>query len=152
MLQRSGSASVSSREVEQSFCIIAELQKCGINVSDIKKLQDAGFQTVGSVLQSSTRELLTIKGLSEARIEKIKDAAKKLDIRGAIFKTGLEVKAKREDVIHISTGAESLNRILGGGIETGSITEFFGEFRTGFCYFTDNFVSIYDEFICFTGR
>ena len=31
----------------------------------------------------------------------------------------------------ISTGSKSLDTLLGGGIETGSITELFGEFRTG---------------------
>lgn len=29
------------------------------------------------------------------------------------------------------TGAKQLDALLGGGIETGSITEFFGEFRSG---------------------
>ena len=31
----------------------------------------------------------------------------------------------------ISTGSQELDKLLGGGIETGSITEIFGEFRTG---------------------
>lgn len=34
-------------------------------------------------------------------------------------------------MIHLSTGSQSLDQLLGGGIETGSITELFGEFRTG---------------------
>jgi len=37
----------------------------------------------------------------------------------------------RRHIIKITTGAEALDRILGGGIETSSITELFGEFRTG---------------------
>jgi DNA-directed RNA polymerase alpha subunit len=65
---------------------------------------DAGFMTIGSVLQSSSRELVTIKGLTEAKIEKIKEAAKKLDCRGAAFKTGLEVKERRKLVTKITTG------------------------------------------------
>ena len=36
-----------------------------------------------------------------------------------------------KDVIFISTGSKDLDALLGGGIETGSITEVFGEFRTG---------------------
>ena len=31
----------------------------------------------------------------------------------------------------ITTGSKELDKLLGGGIETGSITEIFGEFRTG---------------------
>lgn len=34
-------------------------------------------------------------------------------------------------MIKITTGAASLDAVLGGGLETGSITEVFGEFRTG---------------------
>ncbi len=87
--------------------------------------------TIGSVLQCASRDLLTIKGLTEARVEKIRDAAKRLDCRGATFKTGTEVKERRKSIFHITTGSSALDKILGGGIETSSITELFGEFRTG---------------------
>lgn len=87
--------------------------------------------TIGSVLQCSTRDLIAIKGLTEARVEKIREAAKKLDCRGGTFKTGAEVREKRKNIIHITTGSTALDKILGGGIETSSITELFGEFRTG---------------------
>ena len=100
-------------------------------MSDIKKLQDAGIVTVGGVLQQSTRDLISIKGMTEARIEKIKEAAKKLDCRGGAFKTGTEIREKRKNVLKITTGSAALDKILGGGIETASITELFGEFRTG---------------------
>jgi RecA/RadA recombinase len=75
--------------------------------------------------------LVAIKGLSDAKVDKIKEAAKKLDCRGSTFKTGLEVKERRKSVIHLTTGSTALDKILGGGIETASITELFGEFRTG---------------------
>lgn len=106
-------------------------QGAGINMSEIKKLQEAGYVTIGSVLQCASRDLVAIKGFSEARVEKIREAAKKLDGRGGTFKTGNEVKERRKQVIRITTGATALDAILGGGIETGSITELFGEFRTG---------------------
>ena len=38
---------------------------------------------------------------------------------------------KRKKVIRITTGSSVLDALLGGGIETMSITEVFGEFRTG---------------------
>lgn len=95
-------------------------------VSDIKKLQEAGLTTIGSVLQSSNRDLVAIKGLTEAKIEKIREAARKLDCRGGMFKTGLEMKEKRRNIIKITTGSGALDNILGGGIETASITEAFG--------------------------
>lgn len=127
--QRAKSQSQEGEEVH--FRKIDDLQSVGINVSDIKKLEEAGFSTIGSVLQSCSRTLIAVKGLSEAKVEKIREAAKKLDVRGAAFKTGLEVKDKRKQVLRITTGSKNLDKILGGGIETASITEVFGEFRTG---------------------
>ena len=41
------------------------------------------------------------------------------------------MKEQRQQVIHMTTGSTALDAILGGGIETRSITELFGEFRTG---------------------
>jgi meiotic recombination protein DMC1 len=89
------------------------LQSLGINVSDIKKLQEAGLATIGSVLQTCTRDLIAIKGLSEAKVEKIREAAKKLDCRGAVFKTGLEMKEKRQTIIKVTSGSKALDAILG---------------------------------------
>lgn len=47
------------------------------------------------------------------------------------FTTATEIFQQRKDVIQITTGSKELNKLLDGGIETGSITELFGEFRTG---------------------
>ena len=47
------------------------------------------------------------------------------------FTTATEFHQKRSEIIQISTGSKELDKLLGGGIETGSITEMFGEFRTG---------------------
>jgi DNA repair protein RAD51 len=47
------------------------------------------------------------------------------------FTTASECFQKRQDMIYLTTGSEELNKLLGGGIETGCITEIFGEFRTG---------------------
>jgi DNA repair protein RAD51 len=47
------------------------------------------------------------------------------------FTTATEFHQKRSEIIQLTTGSKELDRLLGGGIETGSITEVFGEFRTG---------------------
>lgn len=47
------------------------------------------------------------------------------------FTTAMEIQTRRNEMIYITTGSKELDKILGGGIETGSITELFGEFRTG---------------------
>lgn len=47
------------------------------------------------------------------------------------MKTGLELLRERERIGKISTGSRSLDGILGGGVETGSLTEFSGEYGCG---------------------
>jgi DNA repair protein RAD51 len=47
------------------------------------------------------------------------------------FELASAIHLNRAEIIMLKTGSEALDRLLGGGIETGSITEIFGEFRTG---------------------
>ena len=47
------------------------------------------------------------------------------------FTSAYDVHQKRNDVIQLTTGSKELDQLLDGGVETGSITELFGEFRTG---------------------
>lgn len=47
------------------------------------------------------------------------------------FTTASEHLTQRADIITLSTGCKDLDTLLNGGIETGSITELYGEFRTG---------------------
>lgn len=47
------------------------------------------------------------------------------------FTTASEFHIKRSEIIQLTTGSKELDKLLQGGIETGSITELFGEFRTG---------------------
>lgn len=47
------------------------------------------------------------------------------------FTTATEYHERRADLVMITTGSKNLDNILGGGVETGSITEIYGEFRTG---------------------
>ena len=75
------------------------------------------------------KEMLSIKGITEAKAEKIVEAAAKIE--KLAFCSGLDVLEKRKKVRKISTGSPSLDMLLQGGIESMSITEAFGEFRTG---------------------
>lgn len=67
--------------------------------------------------------------MSETKVEKILAEASKLTPMG--FTTATEFHQKRSSIVYLTTGSKELDRLLGGGIETGSITEIFGEFRTG---------------------
>ncbi|XP_077321023.1 DNA repair protein RAD51 homolog 1 isoform X2 [Lithobates pipiens] len=108
---------------------ISRLEQCGINANDVKKLEEAGFHTVEAVAYAPKKELLNIKGISEAKADKILAEAAKLVPMG--FTTATEFHQRRSEIIQITTGSKELDKLLQGGIETGSITEMFGEFRTG---------------------
>mgnify|MGYP003366767245 CR=1 FL=1 len=73
--------------------------------------------------------MLKIKGLSEGKVDKIKEAAGKLMTTGFISAT-IQAEVRRR-VNKISTGSKSFDSMLGGGISTMSLTEVFGEFRCG---------------------
>ncbi|KAK4688474.1 DNA repair protein RAD51, partial [Tremellales sp. Uapishka_1] len=109
--------------------LVAKLQEAGISASDTKKLADAGYHTVEAVAFTPKKTLLLIKGISEAKADKILAEACKLIPMG--FTTATEIHSRRSELVHITTGSKGLDSILGGGVETGAITELFGEFRTG---------------------
>lgn len=48
-----------------------KLQGQGITSGDIKKLQEAGYHTIESVAFATKKHLITIKGISEAKADKI---------------------------------------------------------------------------------
>jgi len=108
---------------------IAKLEGGGIVAGDVKRLKDSGFNTVESVAFATRRALMAIKGISENKADKIIEAAGKLVPMG--FTTATAFNVARSDIIQISTGSKNFDKLLDGGIETGSITELFGEFRTG---------------------
>lgn len=101
----------------------------GISEGDIKKLVEAGFHTVESVAFATKKNLCEVKGISETKAEKLLAECMKRTSMG--FTTATEFQAKRSEMIQITTGSRALDSLLDGGIETGSITELFGEFRTG---------------------
>lgn len=108
---------------------LSALEGNGISAGDLKKFADAGFNTVEALAYTPKRSLLLIKGISEAKADKILLEATKLVPLG--FTTATEFHQRRSELISITTGSKQLDTLLAGGIETGSITEIFGEFRTG---------------------
>jgi DNA repair protein RAD51 len=109
--------------------LIAKLEEVGINNADVKKLMEGGFNTVEAVAFTAKKALILIKGLTEAKVDKIIEAAQKLVPME--FQTASDFLEKRKNIINLTTGSVEFDKLLGSGVETGSITEIFGEFRTG---------------------
>lgn len=108
---------------------VEELKKEGILQSDIGKLIEAGYSTVESLAFTPKKQIMAIKGFSETKAEKLLKEAAKLIPMG--FTSATEYHQKRSEVLYITTGSTELDKLLNGGIEQRSITEIFGEFRTG---------------------
>ncbi len=117
------------QENEMEFHPIDMLQEGGINSSDIKKLIEAGYNSLESLSYNPKKNLVLIKGLSEAKIDKI------IKVVEDILKYGIKPSSyaleERKKLVRITSGSKELDTLLGGGFESNSITELFGEFRTG---------------------
>jgi DNA repair protein RAD51 len=114
---------------ETTIKLIDELEKEGISASDIQKLKTAGYHTLDSVAFAPRKNILLVKGISDAKADKIFGAASKLTQMG--FTVATEISKKRKNLVYLTTGSKDLDKLLGGGIESGALTELFGEFRTG---------------------
>ncbi|MEF8873634.1 MAG: DNA repair and recombination protein RadA [Candidatus Thermoplasmatota archaeon] len=108
-----------------------EIEKLpGVGPATAEKLMDAGYNDLMAIAVESPRVLSDVAEIGDSTAGKIIQAAKEAaDIGG--FETGSELLEKRKQIGMLSTGAESFDDLLGGGIETGSITELFGEFGSG---------------------
>lgn len=105
------------------------LDNSDISDRDIKNLGQCGYHTVESVAYATRKMLCEVKGISEQKAEKLLQEAMRHCRMG--FTNALEFMAKRSDLIQLTTGSRALDTLLDGGIESGSITELFGEFRSG---------------------
>ncbi|KFY93733.1 hypothetical protein V500_03553 [Pseudogymnoascus sp. VKM F-4518 (FW-2643)] len=109
---------------------IDSIQAHGVSASDIAKLKLNGIHTVTGVLSMTRKKMERIKGLSEVKVLKIKEAAAKMMPDANGFVTATDLAVKRKLCMKISTGSKQLDSILLGGFETMSISEIYGEFRT----------------------
>ncbi|KAL2864900.1 recombinase DMC1 [Aspergillus lucknowensis] len=107
------------------------IQAHGIGAADITKLKGNGFYTIASIHGATRKTLLKIKGFSEIKVEKIKEAVNKCLPSASGFITAMELSHQRKRVVRISTGSKQFDSILGGGFQSMSISEVFGEFRCG---------------------
>ena len=118
-----------AEENEPEYHQIELLQENGINNSDINKLKEAGFNSLESLSYTARKNLTTIKGFSEAKIDKIIKIVD--EILNYKIQPSTVALQKRKKLTRITSGSKELDTLLGGGFESDSITELFGEFRTG---------------------
>ncbi|MHA1904588.1 MAG: DNA repair and recombination protein RadA [Candidatus Thorarchaeota archaeon] len=109
----------------------------GIEITDLpgvgpaigKRLAEAGYRSVEAIAVASPGELAAAGSIGETTATKIIKAAREmLDIG---FETADLFLERRKTAGRISTGSKALDELFGGGLETQSITEMYGSFRSG---------------------
>jgi len=114
--------------VEEKMPDLEDLPSVGPAIAE--RLREAGFSTIESIAVASPAEISAAAEIGEATAAKIISAARKFAEIGG-FETGEIILERRKKVGKITTGSRELDRLLGGGVETQAITEFFGEFASG---------------------
>lgn len=121
-------AKIKDNEFDEKIIDLEDLP--GVGPETARKLREAGFTTIEAVGVASPAELSAAAEIGESTAAKIIAAARKMaDIGG--FETGDAILERRKKVGKITTGSQSLDDLLGGGVETQAITELFGEFGSG---------------------
>ncbi len=100
----------------------------GLGHSTANKLRELGFNTVESLAMATVRELVQA-GIGERKAFEIINAARSSSSLSFIRVD--ELVEKRQNVLRLTTGSKKLDTLLGRGIETQSITEFYGEYGSG---------------------
>lgn len=99
----------------------------GVGPATAEKMKEAGYEDLMAIAVASPGDIAEKCDIGEGVAQKIINAARKLaDVGG--FETGLEVAERRKTVNKIGTGSKAFDELMGGGIETQAITEFYGEF------------------------
>ncbi len=101
----------------------------GVGDTTVKKLKDAGIVSIRTLAIYPVTKLMDDAGIGEKTAQKIIKAAQ--DIENMGFKSADIIWEKRKQLNRLTTNSSTLDEILAGGIEPGSVTEFYGEYRTG---------------------
>lgn len=85
----------------------------------MNKLVDAGYHTVEAIAYTPRKTLMTVKGFSDAKVDKILGEAAKLVPMG--FTTATAFHQRRSEIIMITTGSKDLDQLLGGLTDSHSL-------------------------------
>ena len=101
----------------------------GVGEATLKKLKEAGIISVRTLAMYPINNLMEDAGVGEKTAQKLIKTAQDFEQMG--FQPADLVWEKRKSMQRITTGSQNLDDLFGGGIETGAVTELFGEYRTG---------------------
>jgi len=103
--------------------------KLNITQTVAQQLWNLNLRKFEQLATLTTSELVELTGLSKTLSRKIIGKSRKICNMG--FVPADILYDKRTKIDRITTGCTSLDSLLGGGVETGSITEFYGAYKSG---------------------
>ena len=113
-------------EPKKRFELIEDIP--GIGPATAEKLRELGFQTVESLATATVREL-TQAGVGEKQAAKIITVAR--DSIATSFVRADELMRMRQNLLRLTMTSKQLDELVGGGLESQTITEFYGEYGAG---------------------
>ncbi|MFH1696003.1 MAG: DNA repair and recombination protein RadA [Candidatus Micrarchaeota archaeon] len=116
-----------SKGKEKKFKSISDLP--GVGATSAEKLIAAGYKSMESIAVASPAELMEAAGLGEITATKAINAARESLEMG--YESADKIQERRKSIGRITTGSKELDELIGGGIETQSITEVYGQFSSG---------------------
>lgn len=100
----------------------------GVGPATAQKLRELGYHTVESLAMATGRELEPA-GITEKKAFQIISVAR--SSIGLSFVRADELFKMRQPVLRLTSGNKGLDTLLAGGLETQTITEFYGEYGSG---------------------
>ncbi len=101
----------------------------GIGKVTAEKLRKAGYDSFEKIAAASPHELSEIAEIGVDTAKKTIAGAR--DALEMGFESADVILERRKTIAKVSTGSKELDKLLGGGVETQAITEFYGKFSSG---------------------
>lgn len=102
----------------------------GVGPTTADKLKEAGYTDLLSLAVASPAALSEAAEIGVGAAQKIINAARKEADVGQ-FETATTILERRKNALRLLTGAKAFDDLVGGGFETQTIIELFGEFGSG---------------------
>lgn len=122
-----------SKEKRPSELEVDELE--GVGPATKAKLNHVGIITILDLAVKSPSEVADVMNTDFASASELcnKARVKLVELRyfEDDFVSASEIYKRRKSIERITTGSKNLDDLLAGGIETGAVTEFYGEFGSG---------------------
>jgi len=113
----------------ERLCAAPEHGGAGLSKADLNALLTHGIYCVETIAFMPARKMTEVQGIGEAKAKRIIAAARQLVPMRMV--SAAEMLQMRRNMVQLTTGSSTLDALLRGGVETGQITEIFGEFRCG---------------------